>query len=355
MKQLLVLTGALSLLLACNKSKIEDVDLPPASPGSTIKVKGLVGSESGTAAGNMVFIDLSKEQQTPLERASWDLAFYCGNQNRVMINNTTAAMAVVVDKTNLDEVSAADVSGQTFEVDITDPNPGTFLKVDDLEGDLSKTVIPEITATASKVVVIGRGTGGGTPRRDLIKAQFKLTATGEYEVKWSKIGEQAYQTATIAKEEAYHFKYVSFDNGLLTAAEPNKASWDIVWGTSIYQTPNGSVMAAYVFSDMVAVNYLSGVTTVEKIYNDDATATEAFGTYSLADAQAETFDNYRWAIGANWRQTAAPGIANPGVNKKRFYIIKDPQGNYYKLKFLRFTAEDLGTRGEPEFKYELLK
>lgn len=355
MKQLLVLTGALSLMLACNKSKIENIDLPPASPGSTMKVNGLVGSEPGTAAGNMVFIDLSKDQQMPLERASWDLAFYCGNQNRVMINNTTAAMAVVLDKINLDEVTAADVSGQTFEVDITDPNPATFLKLDDLGGDLSKTVIPEITATASKVVVIGRGTGGGTPRRDLVKAQFKLTANGEYEVKWSKIGEQNYQTATIAKDEAYHFKYVSFDNGLLTTAEPNKFSWDIVWGTSIYQTLNGGAMAAYIFSDMVAVNYLSGVSTVEKIYNDDAAATEAFNTYTLAEARAETFDNYRWAIGANWRRTAAPGVTDAGVDKKRFYIVKDPQGNYYKLKFLRFSAEDLGTRGNPEFRYELLK
>lgn len=354
MKQLLILTGALSLMLACNKSEIEDIDVPK-SVGSTIQVNGLVGNESGASAGNMVFIDFSKDQQTPLVRANWDLAFYCGNQNRVMINNTTAAMAVVVAKTNLDDVTAADVSGETFEVDITDPNPATFLKVDDLGGDLSKTVIPEITTTASKVVVIGRGTGGGTPRRDMIKAQFRLTATGEYEVKWSKIDEQNYKTATIAKDEEYNFRYVSFDNGLLTSAEPTKFNWDIVWGSSIYETPNGGVMAAYIFSDMVAVNYLSGVSTVEKKYNDEAAATQAFNTYSLAEAQAETFDSYRWTIGANWRQTAAPGVTDAGVNKKRFYIVKDPQGNYYKLKFLSFTTEDGGTRGKPELKYELLK
>lgn len=355
MKQLLFLTGALSLMLACNKSKIEDIDLPPSSPGNTIQVNGLIGSESGTAAGNMVFIDFSEDVQTPLVRASWDLAFYCGNQNRVMINNTTAAMAVVVDKTDLDAVTPDDVNGQTFEVDITDPSPTTFQKVDDLAGDLNKTVIPEITATASKVVVIGRGTGGGTPRRDMIKAQFSLAENGDYQVKWSKLGENNYQTATITKNEAFNFKYVSFDNGLLATAEPAKFNWDIVWGTSIYETPNGAAMSAYIFSDMVGVNYLSGVTTVEKKYDNEAAATEAFNTYSLAEAQAETFNNYRWAIGANWRQTAAPGVTTAGVNKKRFYIVKDPQGNYYKLKFLSFSIEDGGTRGKPELKYELLK
>ncbi len=354
MKKLLILTGALSLLLACNKSEIEDIDVPK-STGSTIQVNGLVSNESGASAGNMVFIDFSKDLQIPLVRASWDLAFYCGNQNRVMINNTTSAMAVVVNKTDLDDVTAADVSGETFEVDITDPNPATFQKVDDLGGDLNKTVIPEITATASKVIVIGRGTGGGTPRRDMVKAQFRLTESGGYEVKWSKIGENNYQTATIAKDEEYNFKYVSFDNGLLTTAEPGKFNWDIVWGSSIYETLNGSVMSAYIFSDMVAVNYLSGVTTVEKKYDNEAAATQAFDTYSLAEAQSETFDTYRWAIGANWRQTAAPGVTDAGVNKKRFYIVKDPQGNYYKLKFLSFTTEDGGTRGKPELKYELLK
>lgn len=354
MKQLLFLSGILSLTMACNKSEIEDIDVPKSS-GSTIQVNGLVGNESGAAAGNMVFIDFSKDQQTPLVRASWDLAFYCGNQNRVMINNTTAAMAVVVDKTDLDAVTADDVSGETFEVDITNPNPSTFLKLDDLSGDLSKTVIPEITATASKVVVIGRGTGGGTPRRDLVKAQFSLAGNGAYQVKWSKLGENNYQTATITKDEAFHFKYVSFDNGLLTTAEPEQFNWDIVWCTSIYETLNGSVMSAYIFSDMVGVNYLSGVTTIEKKYDDEAAASQAFNTYSLAEAQAETLSNYRWAIGANWRQTAAPGVLNPGVNKKRFYVVKDPQGNYYKLKFLSFTTEDGGTRGKPELKYELLK
>lgn len=354
MKKLLILTGALSLMLACNKSEIENIEVPK-STGSTIQVNGLVGSETGTAAGNMVFIDFSKDLQTPLIRANWDLAFYCGNQNRVMINNTTAAMAVVVDKTDLDAVTAADVSGQTFEVDITDPNPATFLKVDDLAGDLNKTVIPEITATASKVVVIGRGTGGGTPRRDMIKAQFSLTENGDYQVKWSKLNENNYQTATIAKDEEFNFKYVSFDNGLLATAEPAKFNWDIVWGTSIYETPNGTIMSAYIFSDMVGVNYLSGVKTVEKKYDNEAGATQAYEAYSLADAQAETFDTYRWAIGANWRQTAAPGVTNAGVNKRRFYIVRDTQGNYYKLKFLSFTTEDGGTRGKPELRYALLQ
>ena len=36
-----------------------------------------------------------------------------------------------------------------------------------------------------------------------------------------------------------------------------------------------------------------------------------------------------------------------------FYIIKDPNGNYYKLKFTAL-LNDKGVRGFPEFKYKLL-
>ncbi len=355
MKKIIITLTLFVFATSCTKSTLEDVTIV-ASEGNDMTVSGLLGGESsGAAAGNLVFIDFSKDQQTPLERAKWDLGFYCGTQNRVIINNSTAAMAVVIDKTNLDDVTAADVAGQTFEVDITDPNPTTFSKIDDLGGDLSKTVIPEITTLESKVVVIGRGTGGATPRRDLIKAQFLLTADGHYQVKWSKIGENVYETVIVAKDDNYNFKYVSFDNGLLEKAEPSKYNWDIVWGVSIYKTPNGSQMSAYIFSDMVGVNYLSGVTSIEKKYATVDEAMEAFKNYDLAQAETENFDNYRWNIGAKWRNTAAPGVTNAGVKKNQFYVIKDPQGSYYKLRFISFSEDDEGKRGEPEIRYELLK
>ena len=37
-----------------------------------------------------------------------------------------------------------------------------------------------------------------------------------------------------------------------------------------------------------------------------------------------------------------------------FYVIKDPNGNIYKLKFTGLLNNN-GARGYPEFKYELLK
>ncbi|MFN3381839.1 MAG: HmuY family protein [Runella zeae] len=39
----------------------------------------------------------------------------------------------------------------------------------------------------------------------------------------------------------------------------------------------------------------------------------------------------------------------------RFYIIKDPNGNYYKLKFISFHPSEGGTRGRPIIDYKLVK
>lgn len=342
------------LLVACNKSKLEEVTILPSS-GSALVLNGLVGGEDGAAAGNSVFVDFSMDEQATLLRAGWDLGFYCGQLNRVIINNTTAAMAVLTNKSNLEDVTSADAAGLTFEVEIANPSPETFLKLDAIDGDLTKTVIPEINTTLSPVVIIGRGVGGATPRRVLIKAQFKMNQDGSYLVRWADIDSNNFQSETIAKDDRYHFKYLSFDSGTLEKATPEKKDWDIMWGNSVYQTPNGNQMAAYVFSDIVMLNYLSGVQAIEKVYSTTAEATAQFATYSAQDAQQEVFLSNRWSIGANWRATPAPGVQHAGVKKDRFYVVKDAEGYYYKLQFLSFSESDGGTRGAPKLEYERLQ
>lgn len=355
MKKIALFLATTLSFVACQKSVLENIDFPPASTGSEMTLDGLVGNEpSGSAAGNMVFVDLSEDKQSTLQRATWDLAFYCGTLNRVSINNTTAAMAYVMGTTDLASIDESDAQGLSFDIDITNPNPAAFDLIDDLGGDLSKTVIPEITTVPGKVVIIGRGTGGAIPRRALVKAQFSLTSDGSYQVTWANLDGSGQQTAVIEKDSDHNFKYLSFDDGLLTKAEPQQYSWDIVWSTSIYETPNGNIMGAYIFSDMVAINYLAGVQTVEKIYSTQREALDAFESYSLADASADVFSAYRWGIGAHWRDVAAPGVTNAGVRKDRFYVVKDTQGNYYKLKFISFSEDDAGVRGRPELIYKLL-
>ncbi|HTO17334.1 MAG TPA: HmuY family protein [Edaphocola sp.] len=347
----------LILLQACAKSKLEKIEVPK-STGSIMVLDGIIANEIGSNAGKMIFVDFSKDAQIQLPRAAWDLKFYCGDEFRVMINNTTAAMAKITSKTKLEDVSEADVQGFSFLVDIANPTPITFTKTDDLMGDLSKTIIPEVKSgdLDNPVVILGRGEGAAIPKRELIKLKLKKILNDAYEIKWSKLNENIIHTDTIYKDNQFNFKYFSFDSGILTAAEPIKPNWDILWSVSLFHTTYNGEEVGYIFSDMVAINNRGGVRAIEKHYPSENEANIAFEKYGLSEAQEENLKDSLWVIGNNWRNTPSPGInLIPGVLKDRFYVVKDPQNNYYKLKFLSFTMEDGGERGRPDIKYILLQ
>jgi hypothetical protein len=116
----------------------------------------------------------------------------------------------------------------------------------------------------------------------------------------------------------------------------------------------GAGQVPYNFSDMIAVNYLSGVKVKEKIYADANTAAAAYTAFNKDSVSITTLVSGRWTIGSNWR-TASPTPGASGVKKDRFYVIQDPSGNVYKFKCLSFHPDEGGVRGKPEFKYELIK
>ena len=108
----------------------------------------------------------------------------------------------------------------------------------------------------------------------------------------------------------------------------------------------------YNFSDLIAVNHLSGVTVKEKIYADATTANAAYNAFNRDSVNNTTLATGRWIIGSSWRSTQPA----TGARADRFYIIKDVDGNYYKFKCLAMgVGTDGGTRGKPEFKYSLIK
>src|SRR5690606_16913527 len=116
----------------------------PPSDGIELK---LDGGEGGASAENTVFVDLSTDKQEAVKRISWNLGFYSGSQFRVILNNTAGASALKVEKTDLNAVSESDINLDDLAIGLGEP--GAFDNIDDLTGDLTKTLIPEISATES--------------------------------------------------------------------------------------------------------------------------------------------------------------------------------------------------------------
>jgi len=354
--KLIALLCIATAFTACKKDSDPIVEIP-ASDGSTLTLNGLIGSEAGSSAGNSVFVDFSVDKQTAVARGSWDLGFYGGADWRVILNHSVGATAIVLNKTDLTTVTAADTINLVSPL-LLGQGQGTMTAVDAVDGSLSTylggTVIAPISATEAenKVYIVNRGTAGlaAGENRGWQKIRVLRSANGNgYTLQYAKINETTFKTLSIAKDANYNFKYASFVTGALNV-EPVKAEWDIVWGMSTYKA---NATTPYPYSDLVLINFAGGVTAAEVLVASGTT----YADFKEANLTGLTFLNTREAIGSKWRVTggAPPSTTVGGVLSDRFYVVKDGAGNIYKLKFVSYTNTDGGVRGKPVIEYKLVK
>lgn len=311
----------------------------------------LIINGGGPAFPNKVFIDISANRQTPVLRTNWDLGFYTGTDDyRVMLNSSSAMMAKQINKNELAQVTAADTVGFSTEVAFSQFAPATtsLPYIDYPNGDLTKTAIASIAATATdnKVYIINRGAGVGVPApaRGWKKIRIIRNAGGGYTLQHADIASTTFTSIDIAKDETYFFKYISFENGTV-AVEPAKKKWDITWTYFSNITNFGSGEVPYLFQDIILLNKNVQVAKV-------LTSVKAFNNFTEADITAQTFLTAQNAIAADWRSGGGPTSA-PAVRTDRYYIIKDGDNNYYKLRFTDLTQG--GERGYPRYETVLVK
>lgn len=310
------------------------------STRSTLTIDG-----GGTAYPNKVFIDLSANRQTPVLRTNWDLGFYSGDANdfKVILNSSTGMMVKQISKNDLTQVTAADTTGFSTEVAYSSfsPAPGQLAYVDYPDGDLNKTAIGLIAATPAdnKVFIVNRGSGVGTPApaRGWKKIRILRNASGGYTLQHADIASATFSSIEIPKDNNYFFKYISFENGIVPV-EPEKKKWDIVWTYGGYVFNFGGEVP-YLFQDLVFQNRNVQVAKV-------LGTTKSYDDFVQADIAGLSFSSSQMTIGSDWR------ITQPVSVKDQYYIVKDGDNNYYKLKF---TAVINGSRGYPSIAYELVK
>ena len=338
-----IITSAASPVLVGTTKQLTVKFTSIVSTGTALTLDGGTG---GSSAVNSVFADLSNNEAIAVKRASWDLGFYSGADFRVILNNTIGAAAIALNKNDLTQVTAADTVGLVLNVSNFDP---TGLKlIDDVSGDLTKTVIPSISATDAdnKVFIINRGTGGGVAARSWVKIRVLRSGTTSYTLQYAGIKETTFKTVSITKDAAYNFKFVSFDTGATVDVEPAKARWDIEWTGGMNKTSDGTNDIPYYFADQVFTNVLGGVTAAEIL-----TSAVTYDAYTESNIATTTFKSDKQVIGSNWRATTG----TIGVKTDRFYVVKDAAGNVYKLKFVSFTTQDGGERGKPKIEFKLVK
>ena len=312
--------------------------IEPPIDDSQMILKGKEGNDSGA---NMVYVNFEKNTQYPINRRSWHLGFYCGEEFRVTLNQSLSR-AYSTKKTDFASVSVEDAekapnlaAGMMGFGDLTD-----VVLCDAPDHDLSKTVFGNIESDYNKSEVFLVATEEMPDRSTWFKVKVTKGNNG-YKVEYGKVNDQTPASVEFAKDANKTFICFSLSSGK-TVEVPDE--WDIMWSSAMaYNTmPNGKVIYGPA-SDVITSNNYNGIETA--IVN-----VEEIGTYddfTREDLNSIEFHKEADLIGTTWRTAPMPG-ATPGPRFDQFYVLKDAKGNYYKFAFLSFCEEDGGERGLPE-------
>lgn len=314
------------------------------SEGSQLTLEGKTSESNYT---NNVYVDLSGNTTHLNARKSWTLAFTNDSRFRVVLNHSTQTTAAVTTKSDITQVSLADTA-TTADIYLAASrltDPATLPLVDSWDGDLTKTVFAEVSATASEnKVYLVAFEGSNTPKSQWYKVKVDRNGSG-YKVQYARIGETTIKTVDFTKDADFNLSFLSLETGAVSNVEPKAKEWDIQYG---YSTYNSGLNTPYWFQDFVLLNYIGGAEAAQV-----ATSTVSYDSYAESHIAATTFAKTRDAIGSKWRVTSGAAI---GVTKDVFYVIKDPEGNVYKLKFVNAgLGSDGGERGKPVIEFKLVK
>ena len=304
----------------------------------------------GTLYPNKVFVDLSANRQTVVNRNAWDLGFYtAAGEYRVILNSSAAMMAKQISKNDLNTVTAADTVGFSTDVAFNQfaPITGSLPYIDYPSGDLNRTAIAAVSAIAedNKVFIVNRGLAPGSPAasRGWKKIRILRNASGGYTLQQADISASSFTTIDIAKDDQFFFRYLSFESGIVNV-EPTKKKWDLAWTYFSNVTNFGSGEVPYLFQDILLINRN---VQIARVMN----TAKSFADFTEADIASQTFLSTQNAFAADWRSGGGP-TTSPAVRSDRYYIIKDGDNNYYKLRFTALTQN--GERGYPAFESVLV-
>lgn len=318
----------------------------------------------GPTEPNQVFIDLSLNLQANVARDSWDLGFYSGADSRVVVNYSTYGMAQALEINDLNSVSSADTVGFSAQMRIGTAGANVF--VDNPNGDLLETVVAEVSDTDSenKVYILNRGNGPGSSAVDPGSVRVDEVVLGwkkirilkrgtDYLLQYADINATSFSEVTIYPKNGYNFNHFSFASDSEVGVEPEEDKWDLVFSVASRVIDFGAGLGAYGFSDVVKTNRVGGteVALVELERDDNGVIVSGQTTYddfTASDVNGVGFSEDATTIGSSWRS-----VFSRTAYDYRFYIVKDAEGNYYKIQFLGLLSQT-GARGNSSFKYELL-
>lgn len=285
-----------------------------------------------------VYFDLSSgEIVKSHENNEWDIAFQTGaDDHRIIVNSSDLLQLTNVGSINFENYTA--LSGE--EEWLYDASSGV--------ADSSATGIWVDTTNSTKqysnnLYLLGKESG--LSFEVIRKLQFIHVDQTHYRILHGSLESAIPDTLNIEKDTTYNFVGFSFRNGnVLVNFEPPKNDWDIVFKqylSTLYTT------------DGIATPY-----SVRGVIINSNKVEVARDTSSNFEMFAPLIQSYeystRWDfIGWEWKDVTVDEESNTAIYKAdptKIYIIKDTEGDYYKLHFISFYNTS-GVKGYPTFEF----
>lgn len=302
---------------------------------------------------NQVYVDLSSNKETVVRRDVWDLGFYGGEEFRVTINGSLYMAVSALTNTDINSVNSLSVAALQPLVAVGTFDPENKVYVDGPNGNILETAISEISEDDFKnpVYLLNLGVEIGTTQpntgsvaiagesRGWKKIRILRDGNG-YILQYADLDATTYNEISISKDADFNFSFFSFKTNKIVNVEPPKLQWDIsftVFTNIIAQA------GSYGFSDFSLHNRKGGVTSYSLVDN-----TISYKNFTAINVNETLFQESQIVIGSSWRNVF-DGTANSNI----YYVLKDANNNYFKIRFLDLTNEN-GERGFPRFEYTLL-
>ena len=302
---------------------------------------------------NQVYVDLSSNKETVVRRDVWDLGFYGGEEFRVTINGSLYMAVSALTNTDINSVNSLSIAALQPLVAVGTFDPENKVYVDGPNGNILETAISEISEDDFKnpVYLLNLGVEIGTTQpntgsvaiagesRGWKKIRILRDGNG-YILQYADLDATTYNEISISKDADFNFSFFSFKTNKIVNVEPPKLQWDISF------TVFTNILAqagSYGFSDFSLHNRKGGVTSYSLVDN-----TISYKNFTAINVNETLFQESQIVIGSSWRNVF-DGTANSNI----YYVLKDANNNYFKIRFLDLTNEN-GERGFPRFEYTLL-
>lgn len=302
---------------------------------------------------NQVYVDLSSNKETVVRRDAWDLGFYGGEEFRVTINGSLYMAVSAVTNIDINSVNSLSVAALQPLVAVGTFDPENAAYIDSPNGNILETAISEISEDDFKnpVYLLNLGAEIGTAQPNTGSVAIAGASRGwkkirilrdgnRYLLQYADLDATTYNEISISKDADFNFTFFSFKTNKIVPVEPPKLQWDISF------TVLTNIIAragSYGFSDFSLHNRKGGVTSYSLI-----DSTISYENFTATNVNDTLFQESQIVIGSSWRNVFE-GTANSNI----YYVLKDANNNYFKIRFLDLTNEN-GERGFPRFEYTLL-